>query len=202
MEYLPVGIITKTVGLKGHLRLIAHGEIINLITLPASLIGIPGQFLEKNFLQSIIQTLPEKIIKIQINEIFNTGKNYIYKLQLDDIHSKDDAEKYINVGLFISMEEIPRLDESEIYLYQLLDLIVIRRESNVVVGKIESVIDFGAQPNLNIVFNDTFIQETREQKNISLSKNVQIPYVRKYIHKIDIADKYIILNDMDDFLFL
>jgi 16S rRNA processing protein RimM len=200
-KYIPIGLITKTIGLKGTLRLVTYNNIIDDLSLPVKFPAIHCQYLNKKFYKEVLFGLPEQKIQIEIESIQTAGRGDIHKIRIAGINNREGAEKYLNFALYIHQGEIPPAEDDEIYSYQLLGLSVIRGEDKKNIGEIISVFDYGAQINLGIKLSNSFVNHVKKKSNKQLPEEIQFPYLKQFNCELSLSEKYIILNQLDDFIF-
>ncbi len=90
-----------------------------------------------------------------------------------EFSSRDDAEKVVNLDLYIPRDRLPEPDDEDEFLHA--DLIHLRVESRTgeLIGRVEAIFNFGAGDILDV---------SRPGK-----KNVMIPFVKAIIPTIDLA---------------
>ena len=118
--------------------------------------------------------------KKRIEEVLLHGKDLIIKFE--GIDTLEEAKKYINYEIWAPREKVCALREGEYYLADLYGstLISASEKGSVVYGKVKSVIcDSGVSDFLEI-----------EPEGID-KKTFLIPFINKFIGKVDIANKTI-----------
>jgi len=100
--------------------------------------------------------------------------------QLKDISDRDQARAMIGVDLYIEKSQLPRLSKGEYYWEDLIGLEVVNQE-NIILGKVNSLVDTGA--------NHVLI--------VTGTKEHWVPYVEPFLISVDI-DKQQILVDWDE----
>ncbi len=126
----------------------------------------------------------EKIsIKI-LNSKAKSTKNgdYVIIAKIENINTRNDAEKIIGTEIFTLRENFKNLDEDEFYHTDLINLDVISDGKKV--GKITNIYNFGAGEMLEIEFE-------QEDKTRNLSKTESFSFENKYFGKIDIKNGFI-----------
>ena len=166
-EWLVVGIITSSHGIKGELKVKSLSDFSERFTKSG-----------KRWLQIDKE---EPILHNLISGYKKPGKD-LYIISLDKIKDKDSAERLKNYKLLVESNNIPKLKEEEFHLNQLLNLTVkIQQEDKIKI--IGEVIDLLNEQN-NLL----------EIKIYENSKNVLIPFVKEIIPIIDLKKKFILIN--------
>ena len=105
-------------------------------------------------------------------------------LAFENISSRTEVEKFRNLDLYISEEQLAGLDEGDFYWYQLEKLKVINLEGNIL-GIISELMETGK--------NDVLV--VKPSKDSIDYKTRLIPYVKeKVINLVDIENQIIIVN--------
>lgn len=148
MDRVLIGKITSPVGLKGEVRVYNYSDRIQIWEETEEL---------------IVGDVPRRI------ENLRTQKNMLV-IRFSGIDSREAAEELRNVEIFVSEEDLPELEEGEIYIRDLIDMEVVE-VSGSVVGTVTGVIDNE--------FQDTLSVKTAE------GKQVLIPAVEPIVVSID-----------------
>ena len=170
------------------MKLVSIGKIINVR-------GLKGELKVKSLTD--FSSLRYK----KGNELYieneDTGEKNTYKV---DSHSKsgdfdyvhfsgittiDDAQKFKNCYIKISIDKLPSLKENQFYFYQLIGLKVFT-DNNQLIGEVIEIINNGAQHIIKV-----------RDKN---QKNVLIPFVKAFINNVDLENKIIIINKIEGLL--
>jgi 16S rRNA processing protein RimM len=99
---------------------------------------------------------------------------------LEDVDNRNLVEAMIPFTIFISRDQFQEPDGDEIFLSDLVGLIVLNT-SNEEVGKVENYYDHGAQPVLVIKMN--------------IGDNVELPFVEAFFPEVDIENNTIVMID-------
>jgi len=121
--------------------------------------------------------------KKKIEEVLLRENDLIIKFE--GIQTPEEAKKYINWEMWVPREKVCALGEGEYYLADLYGctLISTPEKGSIVYGKVKSVIcDCGTADLLEVE-----AVEAEEDKN----KVFLIPFINKFIGKVDIANKTI-----------
>ena len=156
-DLLEVGCFVGVHGIKGQVKLKSYTEI------PESIFDYKDIFLENN--NKIIMKLVGKI-----------KQNLICKIE--NVETRNDAENYRGLKLFVKRDELPKIKENEYYHRDLICFKVYNknRES---FGEIISFNDFGA---------GLLIEVKKENKTFYL------PMGNNFLDMIDYKQKEVILN--------
>jgi len=156
-DLLEVGCFVGVHGIKGQVKLKSYTEI------PESIFDYKDIFLENN--NKIIMKLVSKI-----------KQNLICKIE--NVETRNDAENYRGLKLFVKRDELPKIKENEYYHRDLIGFKVYNknRES---FGEIISFNDFGA---------GLLIEVKKENKTFYL------PMGNNFLDMIDYKQKEVILN--------
>ena len=167
IEWLVVGIITSSHGIKGELKVKSLSDFNERFTKPG-----------KRWLQIDKE---DPTLHNLVSGYKKPGKD-LFIISLDKIKDRDSAEKLKNYKLLVESNNIPKLKEEEFHLNQLLNLTVkIQQEDKIKI--IGEVIDLLNEQN-NLL----------EIKLYENSKNVLIPFVKEIIPIIDLKKKFILIN--------
>ena len=100
--------------------------------------------------------------------------------QLKDINNREQASSMIGVDIYIEKSQLPALEEGEYYWEELIGLEVINQQQ-VVLGKVSSLVDTGA--NSVLIVNG--------------EKEHWVPYIEPFLIEVNL-DKQQILVDWDE----
>jgi len=166
-EWLVVGIITSSHGIKGELKVKSLSDFSERFTKPG-----------KRWLQIDKE---EPILHNLISGYKKPGKD-LFIISLDKIKDRDSAERLKNYKLLVESNNIPKLKKEEYHLNQLLNLTVkLQQESKIT--NIGVVIDFLNEKN-NLL----------EIKIYENNKKILIPFVKEIIPVIDLKKNFILIN--------
>ena len=165
---LAIGKIRTSFGVKGFVKIISFS-------------GENDHF--HNLKEVILQNSRKIREKKIIEEVSLHGNDLIIKFE--DIHTPEEAKKYINWEIWVSRDKVCALREGEYYLADLYGctLISTSEKGSKVYGKVKSVICDSGTSDLLEIEN----LETKEDKK----KIFLIPFLNKFIGKIDIENKTI-----------
>ena len=166
-DWLVVGIITSSHGVKGKLNIKSLSDFKERFTQPGK------RWIQKDNEEPIPYNLTSGSQK--------PGKES-FIISLEGIKDKNGADNLKQHKLLVRSNDIPKLKDNEFHLNQLLDLDVKLYIDNEikVVGK---VVDLMTENNNLIVI--------RLNKN---NKNVLVPFVKKIVKIIDKKNKYLIID--------
>ncbi len=166
-EWLVVGIITSSHGIKGELKVKSLSDFNERFTKSG-----------KRWLQLDKE---EPILHNLISGYKKPGKD-LFIISLDKIKDKDSAERLKNYKLLVESNNIPKLKEEEFHLNQLLNLTVkIKQDDKIkIIGEVIDLLN--EQHNLLVI------------KIYENNKNVLIPFVKEIIPIIDLKKNFILIN--------
>tara|TARA_Y100000589_G_C27109221_1_gene611470 strand:+ start:738 stop:1277 length:540 start_codon:yes stop_codon:yes gene_type:complete len=166
-EWLVVGIITSSHGIKGELKVKPLSDFSERFIKPG-----------KRWLQLDDE---EPILHDLIAGFKKPGKD-IYIISLQKIQDRDSAERLKKYKLLVESDNIPNLKKGEFHLNQLLNLKVkIKKESKI--ETIGEVVDLINEKNMLL-----------EIKTYENNKKNLIPFVKEIIPIIDLKKNYILIN--------
>lgn len=170
-NFLEVGIIGKTVGLKGALKF--HNKS-----------DFPEQFKKGN--KFYLKNLDELVIKIYDNK-----RDLVIFENFEDINI---AKKLTNKVLYstkIDTIKSCKLAKDEYFYFDIIGLDVF--ENNELLGRVVDIMEASLNSFLQISTAQTLIDN-------SFSKEFFIPYIDRYIERVDLAQKRIIVKNSKDIL--
>ena len=148
--------------------------------------GLKGYIKVKSFLEN-----PKDIFnfdKYFINKIsfssllLKFSKKSFFICELEGINSIEEAKKFVNRDIFICRSSLPKTDEDEIYLNDLISFNV-ELESGLCLGELVKFYDFGAGPIIGVkngdeekmlpFSNNFIINIDQDLKVITLSSNIK-----------------------------
>lgn len=162
---LPIGRILRAHGLKGEVLLKTHSYPSPTIE-KADLIYLPGP-----------KPFPLKIIK-------RRAVPHGYLLFLEGIDDRDKAEALKGQEVSCNPDDLPRLDEDEVYSYQLIGLTVCTSEDEI--GIIKEVISPSGQDLLVVIGED--------------EKEYLIPAVPEIMVDVDLEDGIVTIDPPEGLL--
>ena len=157
-KFLEIGLFVGVHGIKGEVKLKSYTQV------PENIFSY-----EKLFIESFDHQIDLKFIK-------KTKQNIICKIE--NIKTRNDAEKLKGLKLFVARDSLPKLNDDEFYQSDLLGFQIynLKRES------------FG----LIVSFNDFGGGLLAEVKNFD--KTFYLPMGNKFLEKINYEKKEVILN--------
>ena len=157
-KFLEIGLFVGVHGIKGEVKLKSYTQVPENIFL-----------YEKLFIESFDHQVELKFIR-------KTKQNIICKIE--NIKTRNDAEKLKGLKLFVTRDSLPKLEDDEFYQSDLLGFQIynLKRES------------FG----LIVSFNDFGGGLLAEVKNFD--KTFYLPMGNNFLEKINYEEKEVILN--------
>ncbi len=166
-EWLIVGLITSCHGINGQVRV-------------KSLSDFEERFLKPGlrWLQKENET-PSKIVLI--SGFRNPGKD-TFVLRFKGVNTRNNAEKLKNYKILVKASKLPKLNEEEFHLLELINLQVkiLENEELKIIGKI-----IGLQNEKN---NLLVIELFEDQKE------VLVPFVNEIVPLIDIKNNFVVIK--------
>ena len=162
-ELTEIGKITKPQGLKGELKVQALSN--NL----------------ERFLNYKYVYLGQEYAKTSVINARVQG-GFVY-LVLDGINSIDDAERLRNQLIFIDKSQLPKLDEDEYFISDLIGCVVCD-ENNKELGVVTDIDNFGVVDTITI-------------KNKETKKEILFPFLDRVIDFVDINNKIITIKNKE-----
>jgi len=166
-EWLVVGIITSSHGVKGELKVKSLSDFSERFTKPG---------------KRWLQIDKEEPTLHNLNSGYKKPGKDLFIISLDQIKDKDSADKLKNYKLLVESDNIPTLEKEEFHLNQLLNLTVKIKQDNQI-KTIGEVIDLFNE-------NNTLL----EIKIYDNNKNILIPFVKEIIPIIDLKKNFILIN--------
>ena len=166
-DWLVIGIITSSHGVAGKLNIKSLSDFKERFTQPGK------RWVQKN---------NEKPIPFNLISGFQKPGKESFIICLEGIKDRIQADNLKSSKLLVKSNDIPKLNENEFHLNQLLDLDVklfVKSEIKVI-GK---VVDL-------ITENNNLIVIRLNQNN----KDILIPFVKEIVTTIDIKNKYLVID--------
>jgi len=138
-DFIKIGKITSSRGLKGDLRIYLYTEIANL------------NLYKKFYLEN------SDIIDIKFH--LNQSKNNTVIATVTGINDRTQADILKNKNIYIKKGQLPKIKNKDTYYITELITLQIIDQNHTVLGTIIDVIDHGAGDNLIIEFNDNNVAE-------------------------------------------
>lgn len=140
-DYLRVGVITTTHGIRGEVKVFPTTDDVNRF---------------KNLKEIILDT-GKDIITLQIEHV-KFFKQYVI-LKFKGIDNINDIEKYRGKDLLVTRDNAVALKENEYFIYDIIDSVVIT-EDGTEIGRLTEVLTTGA--------NDVYVVQTTDKKELLL----------------------------------
>ena len=166
-EWLVVGIITSSHGIKGELKVKSLSDFSERFTKPGK------RWFQLNEEEPILYNL--------ISGYKKPGKNS-YIISLDKVQDRDSAERLKTYKLLVESNNIPKLKQEEYHLSQLLNLKVKIKQDN----RIETIGEV-----VDLLNENNNLLEIKIYKN---NKKILIPFVKEIIPIIDLKKNFIRIN--------
>lgn len=171
IEYLRVGIITSSFGIKGEINIKSTtNDIKRFSTLTKVYI------LNENEYDNLSSIFDKYLYTI---ENVKYGNNKVI-LKIKNIDSIEDATKLISKSIYIDRKDAITLKDNEYYVADIIDKNIIL--NNQIISKVKDVMFTGANQNLVCIYNN---------------KEVLIPMIKDFIDYIDLENNNIYLKTVD-----
>lgn len=167
MDWYNVGKIVNTHGIRGEVRVLPITDF-------------PEERFAKG--EKVTAFMPGK--KEQITFTIKSARLHkqFYLLTFDGYEDINLVEKYKGAELKISEDQLFELDENEFYYHEIIGCEVFNSEGKLI-GKISEILTPGA--------NDVWVVKTPSKKE------VLIPYIESVVKIINIAEKKIVIEEME-----
>ena len=167
LEWLVVGIITSSHGIKGELKVKSLSDFSERFTKPGK------RWLQINKEEPILYNL--------ISGYKKPGKD-LFIISLDEVQDRDSAERLKKYKFLVESNNIPKLKQNEFHFNQLVNLTVKIQQNNQI-ETIGEVIDLMNENN-NLI----------KIKIYANNKKILIPFVKEIVPIIDLKKKFIVIN--------
>ena len=166
-DWLVVGVITSFHGLDGKLKIKSMSDFEERFTKPGQ------RWLQKN---------QEKPLLFELISGFKQPGKEIYIAKFKNIDNRTKAESLKNYKFLVKTDDIPKLEEGEFHISQLINLKVKIFENNEfkVIGEVR---DFDNEKNSLL-----------KVKLIDKDKEVLVPFVSEIVPEVDIKNKFLIIT--------
>tara|TARA_S200000501_G_scaffold306359_1_gene295017 strand:- start:706 stop:1245 length:540 start_codon:yes stop_codon:yes gene_type:complete len=166
-DWLIVGLITSPQGINGKIKVKSLSDFEDRFTKPG---------------KRWIQKKDEMPKEFELTSGFKKPGKEFFIIRLKGITNRDEAEKLKGYKVLVKVNSIPKLDENEFHLTQLINLKVkiLEKENYKVIGKII---------NLENEKNNLLVIQL-----IKNEKKVLIPFVKEIVPVIDLQNKSIIIT--------
>ncbi len=161
-NYVVVGKIVGTQGLKGEVRILSYSDF-------------PERFLEpgERWIRPNSRSIAQPIGLVR--GYLHTGKQNIYVVQLEGISNCDQAEKLRNFEFLVPDTDRPHLQPDEFYVADLIDCQVLEYGNGRPIGTITAVIPAG---------NDLLEITAGNKKHL-------VPFVNELVPIVDLSAKQV-----------
>ncbi len=166
-DWLVVGIITSAHGVSGKLKIKSLSDFKERFTEPGK------RWIQRENEQPILHKL--------LSGYQKPGKDS-FIISLEGINNRDEANNLKRYKLLVRKNDIPKLEDNEFHLNELLDLqvkIFVKNELKII-GKVVDLINE----------NNNLIVIQLAQNN----KNVLIPFVEEIVTTIDKKNNFLVIN--------
>ncbi len=164
--YLLVGKLHKPHGVRGEMRMSVWTDFPERLE--------PGQtvYIGADYIPQVISS--------------TRSHNDLLLIAFEGITDRDEVGLYRNFEVFVDAEDLPELEDGEIYLHELVGMQVILEDENEVLGELTGIIETGA--------NDVYVI-TKED-----GKEVLIPAIDEVILSIGLEENEILIRPLPGLL--
>ncbi len=157
--------------------------------------GLKGEFFlnsfcspEANIIDYIENIRHEDNSHIKFQYIKTTNSKFFAKIEgIDDI---EQIKAFTNKKIYIFQDDLPKLQNEEVYWNELVGMLVIDINENKLLGKVENLNNYGSNDCLMV---EPTIESIDNQKRL-------IPYIKNtFIESIDFEKKEINVNWRSDY---
>ena len=171
INYLRIGIVTTTFGIKGEVKVVSTTDDINRFK-SLKYIYVIGNA-EYDLLEKNATPYQKEVIEVKL-------LNDKVVLKLKDIDTIDKAQKLISKDIYIKREDAVSLIKDEYYVADIIDKELILGGKNI--GIVRDVLFTGANANLVTNYN---------------GKEILIPMIKDFVDCIDLDNNKIYLKTID-----
>ena len=171
IEYLRIGMITTSFGLKGEFKVFSTTDDINRFK------SINQVYIISDNNYNLLSTDSESYKKEVVNVKFLNDK---VVLQLKDIDTIEKVTKLINKSIYIKRQDAVSLKENEYYVADIIDKELIL--DGKVISKVKDLMFTGSNANLIANVN---------------GKEILIPMIDDFVEKIDLQNNKIYIKTID-----
>jgi len=171
MDYLKVGQIVNTFGIKGELKIYLHTD-----------------FPEERFKKGSILLIGDESTPNLFSVTVKNAKPYknMYLILLDGLEDINKVEKYKGKFLWIKKEQQGELAEGEFYYHEIIGSKVLTTEGEEL-GVIKEILTPGA--------NDVWVVKPNKG-----NKDILIPYVNSIVKNVNTVDKIVTIEVIEGLL--
>lgn len=170
MEWLNVGKIVNTHGVRGEVRVISRTDFPEKRYATGSKLGL---------------FMPKSTEPLMLTVETHRKHKKFDLLTFENHTNINEVEHYRDGILKVSKDELQELGEHEFYHYEIIGCTVVDMEG-IVIGKVTEILDTGA--------NDVWEVKPEE------GKPHYIPYIEDVVKEIDVANKKIIIDPLEGLL--
>ena len=171
IEYLRIGVITTSFGLKGEFKVFSTTDDINRFK------SLNQVYIISDNDYNLLSTDSESYKKEVVNVKFLNDK---VVLQLKDIDTIEKVTKLINKSIYIKRRDAVSLKENEYYVADIIDKELIL--DGKVISKVKDLMFTGSNANLIAKIN---------------GKEILIPMIDDFVEKIDLQNNKIYIKTID-----
>lgn len=100
--------------------------------------------------------------------------------KLEGVDSREDAEALRGLGLYATQDDLPPLEEGEVFLHEIIGMEVVLKDATAPIGRVRDVLEGGSQLLFAI---------SREGKS-----EILLPDVPEFVVRVDVAEKRLVVD--------
>lgn len=174
-NFIAIGKIVKTIGIKGNLK------VVSLTDFPERFNSIKKIFLYDENKQKFLVNETDGSTEFKVTECKVYDK-YV-NIKFDNYDRIEESSALINLILMIAEDKRVKLEKGNYYYYEMVGMNVFNKGE--LIGQIESVVNYGNDDLFNVTNN---------------GQQILIPFRKEFVKNIDIKDKRIDVELIDGFL--
>lgn len=174
-NFIAIGKITKTIGIKGNLK------IISLTDFPDRFLKLKKIFLFNEVTKQFLLNESDGNYGFEISEckVFDTYIN----IKFEGYNSIEKSGELKNSILMIDEKKRLKLEDGSFYFYELIGSEIF--DKGVLIGMIVSIVNYGSGDLFSVIKDD---------------KEILIPFRKEFVKNIDVIKKRIDVELIDGFL--
>lgn len=155
-SFVPVGRILSAHGIRGEVNFLYYNEVYQ------DFLRYTSVFYEKE----------GEMVELRVRRVRLKDKRFI--LQFEDVKDRTSAENLAGKTIYVKEEDLPKLEDGEYYVFQLLEAQVLD-ENGKTLGKVKNVLKIGPNSILEVKGDEEIL----------------IPMVEDFILKVDVKERVI-----------
>lgn len=170
-DLIEIGTIVSPHGIKGEVKVYTDSDFPERFEKP-------GKRLLKRLNRETLEAVTLK------RGYYLPGKK-LYVVRFEEFTDRDQAEELRKSKLFVEKRDRPQLEEDEYHVDDLINLVLIDRETREKVGHVVDI--YPAGNDLLVVELAGDFLEKHQSENLKLKSKVLIPFVREIVPVVDLS---------------